>query len=273
MNLRRSMLFTLPLLLCSSLALAQETPCPAGSTSKGTGTSTSTTKDDKKAETTKKKEKQPPKKAESAGASATTQGKKAKSKEADCDTAVGQTTTTSVEQPVRRDVAETPPAEAVREGEGTRWTVAPLFGYGTADLKFGLGARAGYTFKDTPVYIGGTFLYHFGTSSPELVGATTESDRHYYYPAVEGGYDFNFGPVTVRPYGGLGILFARTTVTVPSAPNDTTTTNELMLYPGVTGEFLIPRSPVFVGADMRVLIPLEGEASAFSVFAMAGVKM
>lgn len=272
MNLRRSMLFTLPLLLSSSLALAHETPCPAESTS------TSATKDDKKVETTKTKEtKAPkPKKAESAGASATTQGKKAKSKDSkdtDCDTAVGQTTTTSVEQPVRRDVAEAPPAEAVREDEGTRWTVAPLFGYGTADLKFGLGARAGYTFKDTPVYIGGTFLYHFGTSSPELVGATTESDRHYYYPAVEGGYDFNLGPVTVRPYGGLGILFSRTTVTIPTAPNDTTTSNELMLYPGVTGEFLIPRSPLFVGADTRVLIPLEGQASAFSVFGMAGVKM
>jgi len=266
MNFRRTVLFALPLLLSSSVALAQEAP------SSPTGV---TKKDDKKVDT-KKKDKKDQKaileqKGEGGSESTTILGKKVENKDSDLDVSVSETQTTSAEQtPPRRDVIESR-AEEVREGEGKRWSVAPLLGYGTADLKFGMGARAGYTFE-TPVYVGGTFLYHFGNSNLVTGTGVTESDRRFYYPAVEAGYDIGVGPVLVRPYGGMGVLFARTSVTA-NGISETSTDKQLMIYPGATAQFIFPNSPLFVGGDMRLLLPLEGESAAFSLFATAGLTM
>ena len=46
-----------------------------------------------------------------------------------------------------------------------------------------------------------------------------------------------------------------------------------MIYPGITAQYILPRSPLFLGADMRVLLPLEGENASFSMFATAGITM
>lgn len=266
MSFRRTILLTLPLLLSSSVALAQETP------SSSTGV---TKKDDKKTDTKKKdakKAEKPNGKAEGGRESTTILGKKVENKDSDLDMSVGQTRTTSAEQPPRPDVIESR-AEEVRQVEGKRWSVAPLIGYGTADLKFGLGARAGYTFEGPPVYVGGTFLYHFGNSTNAANGlGVRDADRRFYYPAVEAGYDIGIGPLLVRPYGGFGVLFARTTLT-SNGISDTSTDKQLMIYPGATAEYIFPRSPLYVGGDMRVLLPLEGESAAFSLFATAGLTM
>jgi hypothetical protein len=189
---------------------------------------------------------------------------------------VGETKTTSAEPQTgaaKPDVVESR-AEEVREVQGKRWSVAPLLGYGTADLKFGVGARAGYTFE-TPIYVGGTFLYHFGNSTVvSPAGASVvESDRRFYYPAAEIGYDIGVGPFLIRPYGGASILFIRTAVTTNNVTSDSVTDKQLMIYPGVTAQFILPRSPLFVGADMRALLPLEGENASFSLFATAGLTM
>ena len=63
-----------------------------------------------------------------------------------------------------------------------------LIGYGFDDAyKFGLGLRGGYTLAAPKVYIGGTFVYHFGQSQSD--GEATVSE-HLLYLGPEGGYDF-----------------------------------------------------------------------------------
>ena len=259
---RRTIVFALPLLLTSSLALA-ETP------------SSSTDETTKKNDTVNNKKKDIKKQVKKGKATegTTILGKKIENKDSDLDMSVSETKTTSAEQPAKRDVIESR-AEEVRDVEGKRWSAAPLLGYGTADLKFGIGARAGYTFE-TPIYVGGTFLYHFGNSSVvSPAGASVvEADRRFYYPAAEVGYDVGIGPVLVRPYGGAGVLFARTSLTSNGAVSDSATDKQLMIYPGVTAQYILPRSPLFLGGDMRVLLPLEGESAAFSLFATAGLTM
>lgn len=265
MNLRRTIVSTLPLLLSSSVALAQEAPSTA---SKSESEIKSDKKDQKKADTTRKT-KDAKKPAEGGGT--TIAGQKIENKDSDLDMAVSKTKTTSAEQPPQRDVVESR-AEEVRNVEGKRWSAAPLLGYGTADLKFGVGARAGYTFE-TPVYVGGTFLYHFGNSSNAAnPNGVIDTDRRFYYPAVEAGYDIGIGPVLVRPYGGVGVLFVRTELT-SNGVSSSATDKQLMIYPGATAQYIFPRSPIYVGADMRVLLPLEGESAAFSLFGTAGVTM
>jgi hypothetical protein len=266
MNLRRTILLTLPLLLSSSVALAQEASS-ASSTDATKSENKTERKDQKKADTAKKS-----KDAKKPGEGSTTiAGQKIENKDSDLDMAVSKTKTTSAEQPPHRDVVESR-AEEVRNVEGKRWSAAPLLGYGTADLKFGVGARAGYTFE-TPVYVGGTFLYHFGNSTNAAnPNGVTDTDRRFYYPAVEAGYDIGIGPLLVRPYGGVGVLFVRTELT-SNGNSNSATDKQLMIYPGATAQYIFPRSPIYVGADMRVLLPLEGESAALSLFGTAGVTM
>lgn len=182
---------------------------------------------------------------------------------------VSQTTTTSLEQPPK-DVVESR-AEEVREAQGKRWSVAPLLGYGTGRLNFGMGARAGYTFE-TPFYVGATFMYHFGDDGFATGQGVTDSSRSFYYPAGEVGYDVGIGPVLVRPYAAAAILFNRTSITTNGVSNSVTN-SELIIYPGVTAQYILPKTPVFVGGDMRAVLPLEGEAASFSLFATAGLSM
>jgi hypothetical protein len=241
MHLRQSMMLSLPLLLCSSLAFAQQGP------------------DAKKKKTEKAAEPQE--------RSTTILGETVTNKDKDLDVSVGKTRTTSAEP---RDVVESR-AEETREIEGRRWSVAPLLGYGTNDFKLGIGARAGYTFK-TPVYVGGTFLYHFGADNILVGPGITEASSRLYYPAAEVGYDIGIGPVLVRPYGGAGFLFTRTSITT-NGVSASDTKSSLMIYPGATAQFIFPRSPVFVGGDMRLLLPIENEGASFSLFATAGVTM
>lgn len=274
MNLRRTLIFSLPLLLSSSLAMAQQQP--ATSTDDTHEHAQQQQQQHTKKKTTDAKQPEQKKQKEGQGTgnetkSTTILGKKVENKDKDLDVSVGQTKTTSAEQPPPRDVIESR-AEEVHEVQGKRWSAAPLLGYGTADLKFGVGARAGYTF-DSRVYVGGTFLYHFGNSNVETTGlGVTDTNRTFYYPAGEAGYDIGVGPVLVRPYGGVGVIFAHTSVTT-NGIEASATDKQLMIFPGITAQYIFPRSPVFVGADTRVLIPLEGESASFNVFATAGVSM
>ncbi len=263
MHFRSTIVLATSMLLTSSLALAQAAPADCTDATK----TDATKKADKKAETKKKDKKA---KGEAGSAATTTHGKKGENKDSDLDKTVGQTTTTSAEQPPKADVAESR-AEEVRRVEGKRWSVAPLVGYGTADLKVGLGARAGYTFE-TPIYVGGTFLYHFGNGTVDAVNGVSTAERRFYYPAGEVGYDISAGPLLFRPYAGVGVLFAKTELTV-NGITDSATDKQLMIYPGATAQYLFPRSPIFVGADARVLLPLEGENPSFSMFATAGLSM
>jgi len=63
--------------------------------------------------------------------------------------------------------------------------------FDSGDPMLGLGLRGGYTAR-LPIYIGGTFVYNI-------------SGWVFYYGGVEGGYDLQLEPVTIRPYVGLGL--------------------------------------------------------------------
>jgi hypothetical protein len=162
--------------------------------------------------------------------------------------------TTDPEYPYyRRDVVESR-ADYRRRIEGKHWTLAPMVGYGSNGLGVGVGGRLGYTFA-TPIYIGGNFVYH--------AGADTTPRIHAYYPSAEFGYDFGVDTVLLRPYGGVGVLFRG---------GDVPTTNTGLVYPGFTFHWLIPRSPAFLGADARVLLPFDGGA-ALAVMGTVGANL
>ena len=72
-------------------------------------------------------------------------------------------------------------------------SVAGLIGFGANAYGFDLGVRGGYTLPNH-VYLGGTFVFNTGFAGWGA-GFTT---------GFEGGYEFAAGPVTVRPYGGIG---------------------------------------------------------------------
>jgi hypothetical protein len=259
-------MFALPFVLTSSLALAQQKDEPKTEKQSKDQTKKKGQKPQTQTQTQTQDQKA---KAEKAKKDATDTGQKTlQQKDEDLDMAIGEATTTAAE---KRDVVESR-AERRREVEGKRWNVAPLFGYATNDLNVGMGARGGYTFE-TPVYVGGTFLYHFGADTVAVApGVRTETSTSFYYPGIEAGYDIGIGPVLVRPYGGAALLFGRTSTTINAISGSDTSTS-LMLYPGVTAQYIFPDSPVFVGGDTRVLLPLENVKPAFSLLATAGLTL
>jgi hypothetical protein len=182
--------------------------------------------------------------------------------------AVGTTQTTAAE------VAE-PKMVAAPSPVGERWSMEPLIGYGTNDFNFGVGGRAGYTFR-TPVYVGGTLMWHAGDTNNILTGnGVGEAKRNFYYPGVEVGYDIGFGregSVMVRPYGGAAILFERDRVSANYISVANTTT-QFMIYPALTARYQLPRAPVFVGADTRLLIPVDHGGVSYQAFFVAGLSV
>jgi len=73
----------------------------------------------------------------------------------------------------------------------------------------GLGLRLGVTLPAS-IYLGGSFDYFFGES--ENAGLDTEISNSILQFMVRAGYDFGFGPVTLRPQLGFGLSSAKTSV-------------------------------------------------------------
>ncbi len=148
-----------------------------------------------------------------------------------------------------------------------------LVGNGFKDgYNVGFGARAGFTLP-LGVYIGGTFVYHLGKSESTPGGDLT---THLFYLGPEGGYELSAGPLTVRPYLGLG--YASFSASVPQScaagicgGGATLTDGKLAVWPGATA--LFPVGNLFVGADMRYVVLLDTtDANAFSVFLTGGMR-
>jgi hypothetical protein len=139
-----------------------------------------------------------------------------------------------------------------------------LFGYGTEGLKLGVGARAGYTLPMN-IYVGGTFMYHFGQS----VGAAS---YNVFYPAGEAGYDIRIGRGVIRPYAGVGPIFVHASVSFLGQSESKTDTS-LAVYPGVTATYDIPNANgVYVGGDARLLFNTQGGDPSFGFFVNAGMR-
>jgi hypothetical protein len=140
-------------------------------------------------------------------------------------------------------------------------SVAGLLGYGFEDgVNLGLGVRGGYTLPMN-VYLGGTFVYHFGESQDLPFGV--EASTNLFYLGVEGGYDIAVDPVVIRPYLGVGL--ANATVSVGDVSESE---SRFAAWPG--GTLIYPIGNAFVGGDLRFLI-VEDD-SAFSMFATGGLQ-
>ncbi len=98
-------------------------------------------------------------------------------------------------------------ASAARPFTLERATVGGGVRFGSDDLNFGLGARGGYTIRES-VYIGGLFDYWFGEDDDQSFGPTRRSYSSSAWDLMAiGGYDFGLSPVVViRPFGGIGIM-------------------------------------------------------------------
>ena len=103
-----------------------------------------------------------------------------------------------------------------------------MVGFLSNNYSLGLGARGGKTL-DNHIYIGGTFIDHFGTSG-----------FNSFYLGPEGGYDFDVRVVVIRPYLGLGI-FSSSFKTEP------------VLWLGGAVIWNIPGSNFFIGGDLRLV--------------------
>jgi hypothetical protein len=153
-------------------------------------------------------------------------------------------------------------------------SAALLLGEGFKDgYNFGLGARGGFTLPMS-VYVGGTFVYHLGKTEPAPNG---DYKANVFYFGPEGGYELSAGPLTVRPYVGLG--YASLMASAPGyctgsvcGPATSKTEGVAAIWPGATAIF--PLGNLFIGGDVRYVMLLGAESpdagSAFSIFLTGG---
>lgn len=173
-------------------------------------------------------------------------------------------------------VTDTGPSAGGMHAFDTRWFLAPMLGYMSQYLDFGIGLRGGKTL-DNHIYIGGTFIYQVGESGGGTaitatgVGTTTTSNYSWsssgFYVGPEGGYDFDLRYVVLRPYMGVGIFSYSSTAAVPGASASASTTR-LVVWPGVSVIWNVPNSNFFLGGDARLIsVP----NAAFGMYAMGGL--
>jgi hypothetical protein len=150
---------------------------------------------------------------------------------------------------------------AVAEGPRSAGaSIAGLLGYGFNDAaNIGVGLRGGYTWP-MRLYVGGMFMYHLGSSQSTAVGTFSESSHvNIFYGGVEGGYDFDAGPLILRPYGGLGPVWVSASVqnnaplTAAGAVNVSRTDSRVGFWFGATALYPVS-SQVALGGDARILV-------------------
>lgn len=172
--------------------------------------------------------------------------------------------------PAASPVEEVSPRERVRPTlDDERMSVSPLLGFGTNKLEFGVGLRVGTVAIAPHLWIGGTFFYHHGISTEGLVANVRyASSSSLIYMGPEVGYDFEAGPILIRPFGGIGPGFFHVSSTSANVRTSDNTTH-FLLWMGGAVLYGIPQSRFFVGGDMRlVTVPL---GPAFGMYAVGGM--
>jgi hypothetical protein len=176
------------------------------------------------------------------------------------------TSTASAEEHVvdaQADAHEPTPAESMR----SRVNMSLLAGHGFKDaFKTGFGGRLGYTVSNG-LYVGGTFIYHTGTSEGLAQG-------NVWYGGAEVGYDVAAGPFVIRPYAGSGIASVYVKVTVPdigTIRGGTVEASEsrFAFWPGATLLFPFEQGSAYVGIDSKMIV--VADASAFTTYGTFGM--
>jgi hypothetical protein len=154
--------------------------------------------------------------------------------------------------------------------------IMAALGYSSNDLAVGLGVRGGKTLANR-IYVGGAVVYHFGhdVASSQVGGYTANASLSAFYIGPEVGYDFDFAPVTIRAYSGLGIVWlnASATTSGPGIPtvSSSSSANKFVLWPGATVLYPLTDSSWFLGGDLRFLTIPDGPA--VQLFALAGTRL
>jgi hypothetical protein len=151
-----------------------------------------------------------------------------------------------------------------------RFSIAPYAGFATNNLNLGIGVRAGATVIPH-LWLGGTFVYHTGNSTAGAInGVQYSASASAFYVGPEAGYDFELGPVLLRPYAGIGIGGFSTSATNGNVTVGDTAT-KLLVWPGVTVLYGLPGARFFVGGDTR-LISVPG-GPAFAAYGVGGITL
>jgi hypothetical protein len=172
--------------------------------------------------------------------------------------------------------AEEPPVHG-----GKPISVALLLGYGfktdrqTGGLgvdPYGLmaGVRGGYTL-DFALYLGVFFNYYLGSSGETGSGRITTEVRdvsaNYMQFGAEVGYDFDAGPVLIRPSLQIGMAIAFSDA---DRAGVTQSVSDLMFGPGVT--VLVPVDDFFIGGDLRGSLVTGDGIAAVTLAVTGGMK-
>jgi|SRR5579859_2226785 len=189
----------------------------------------------------------------------------------DSATANGGTSGASASASVTYAGASQPADEAPDSGPhafDTRWFVAPMLGFASQYMNFGIGVRGGKVL-DNHIYIGGTFLYSLGQGgtysvvAPNGVVSSASWSTSSFYLGPEGGYDFDLRYVVVRPYMGLGV-FSWPSAAGPAAGGSTNNT-QVVAWPGCTVIWPVPHSDFFLGGDLRVVTVPGGSVGFYAL--------
>jgi hypothetical protein len=138
-------------------------------------------------------------------------------------------------------------------------------------LGFGIGGRGGLSIGG--LYAGVEVIDYLGATSTcgscsEPPGVNLQQSRGGLLYGIEGGYNFKFSPVTIRPQLGLGNFRLSSSYGNPP-PGSGTSSNYFYLEPGVA--WLVSLGMVFVGVDAAALFLPTGPGLAVTAHGEIGV--
>jgi hypothetical protein len=124
------------------------------------------------------------------------------------------------------------------------WNYGNEVGAGGYRAMFGYGARAGYTFPTTPLYLGVTVIQYSEEIEQNEYEGTAPGTERQIRVNFDIGAELAAGPFFVRPYLGLGTLLAVYDI----SPNGNSA-----IFPQVTlgMHARYPLGPIDIGADAR----------------------
>jgi hypothetical protein len=138
----------------------------------------------------------------------------------------------------------------------TRSYVATTTGYGGSGLGLGIGGRLGTTFSNG-VTIAASATYQ-GWETGRLA-----SNHSAFYGGAEAGYDVNLRYVVLRPYFAVGVAVTSTVGATDA---------ELAVWGGLQTTYDLPRIPLFLALDLRLVSTAAAEDLTPAVFAGCGVR-